>query len=190
MTLLLHLGLTNAEYFPKSWLEGLSFLAYVLSVWLNFDFQMVSSSSVAVPSSYWTGLMSGFYVWAQSLSCVWLFATPWTIARQAHAPLSMGFPRQEYWSGLPFLSPRDLSDPGIEPMSPVSPALAGGFFTTVPLGKPPKFFCSTVNKLSWALPSCPEIQSQPVPLGMPLNICKRSNKETWLLLTRIPQRWL
>ena len=41
------------------------------------------------------------------------FATPWTVALQA--PLSIGFPREEYWSGLPFLSPGDLSDPGIEP---------------------------------------------------------------------------
>ena len=61
-------------------------------------------------------------------SCVQPFATLWTIAHQA--PLSMGFPRQEYWSGLPFPLPRDLSNPGIEPMSLVSPALAGGFFTT------------------------------------------------------------
>ena len=52
------------------------------------------------------------------------------------APLSMGFPRQEYWSGLPFPSPGDLPDPGIEPESPKSPALAGGFFTTEPPGKP------------------------------------------------------
>ena len=43
-------------------------------------------------------------------------ATPWTVARQA--PLSMGFSRQEYWSGLPFPSPGDLSNPGIEPRSP------------------------------------------------------------------------
>ena len=43
-------------------------------------------------------------------------ATPWTVARQA--PLSMGFSRQEYWSGLPFSSPGDLPDPGIEPRSP------------------------------------------------------------------------
>ena len=42
----------------------------------------------------------------------------------------MGFPRQEYWSGLPFPPPGDLPDPGIKPESPVSPALAGGFFTT------------------------------------------------------------
>ena len=48
-----------------------------------------------------------------------VFATPWTVARQA--PPSMGFPRQEYWSGLPFASPGDLPNPGIKP---VSPALA------------------------------------------------------------------
>ena len=48
------------------------------------------------------------------------FAIPWTVAHQA--PLSMGFPRQEYWSGQPFPSPRDLPDPGIEPMSPAQRA--------------------------------------------------------------------
>ena len=46
------------------------------------------------------------------------------------ASLSMGFSRQEYWSGLPFLTPGDLSEAGFEPVSPVSPALAGGFLTT------------------------------------------------------------
>ena len=51
----------------------------------------------------------------KSLSCVQLFGTPWTIAYQA--PPSMGFSRQEYWSGLPFPSPGDLPDPGIEPRS-------------------------------------------------------------------------
>ena len=48
----------------------------------------------------------------------------------------MGYSRQEYWSGLPFPSTEDLPDPGIEPMSPESPVLAGGFFTTEPLEKP------------------------------------------------------
>ena len=57
--------------------------------------------------------------------------TPWTIACQA--PLSMGFSRQEHWNRLPCPSPGDLPDPGMEP---VSPALAGGFFTTEPPGKP------------------------------------------------------
>ena len=58
----------------------------------------------------------------QSLSCVRLFATPWTVARQA--PPSMEFSRQEYWSGLPFPSPGDLPNPGIEPRSPALQAEA------------------------------------------------------------------
>ena len=61
------------------------------------------------------------------VSHVWLFATPWTVAHQA--PLSMGFSRQEDWSGLPCPPPRDLPDPGMEPVSLMSPALAGGVFT-------------------------------------------------------------
>ena len=64
-------------------------------------------------------------------SCPDSFATPWTVARQA--PLSMGFPRQEYCSGLPFPLPRDLPNPRIKPEST---ALAGGFFITELSGKP------------------------------------------------------
>ena len=60
------------------------------------------------------------------------FAKPWTVARQA--TLFVRFPRQEQWSGLSFPSPRGLPHPEIEP---VSPALAGGFFTTEPPGKTP-----------------------------------------------------
>ena len=69
--------------------------------------------------------------WVCMLSClswVQLFVTPWTVVRQAL--LSMGFSRQESWSGLPCPPPGDLPDPGIEPMSLMSPALTGGFFTT------------------------------------------------------------
>ena len=66
-----------------------------------------------------------FILCAQTLSCVQLLVTPWAVAHQA--PLSMGFSRQEYWSGLSFLSPGHLPALGIEP---VSPALAGRFFTT------------------------------------------------------------
>ena len=64
----------------------------------------------------------------QLLSRVWLLATLWTVAHQAL--LSMAFSRQEYWSGLLFPSPGYLPDPGIRSESLVSPALAGGFFTT------------------------------------------------------------
>ena len=60
-------------------------------------------------------------------------ATPWTEA--CPASLSMEFTRQEYWSGLPLPTPGDLPDPEIEPVSPNSPTLAGGFFTTAPPGK-------------------------------------------------------
>ena len=66
----------------------------------------------------------------KSLSRVRLFAIPWTIAYQA--PPSMGFSRQEYWSGLPFPSPGDLPDPGIEPWSP---AFQADTLTSEPRGK-------------------------------------------------------
>ena len=61
-------------------------------------------------------------------SHVQLFETPWTVARQA--PLSMGFSRQEYWSGLPCPPPGDLLNPGTESMSLMSHSLAGEIFTT------------------------------------------------------------
>ena len=67
----------------------------------------------------------------KSLSRVRLFGTPWTVAYQA--PLSVGFSRQEYWSGLPFPSPGDLPNPGIEPGSPVLQADA---LPSEPPGKP------------------------------------------------------
>ena len=76
----------------------------------------------------WTGFM-----WVHVCVChLQLFATPWTIACQA--PLSMGFSRQEYWSGLPFSPPADLPDPGIKPPSLASQSLAGRFFTIEPPG--------------------------------------------------------
>ena len=75
-------------------------------------------------------------------------ATPWTVARQA--PLSTGLSSKEYWNGLPFLPPGDLPDPVIELTSPVSPALAGGFFTPEPPGKLIVYgsFCDTRAELS------------------------------------------
>ena len=64
------------------------------------------------------------------------FVTPWTVVHLA--PLSMGFPSQEYWSGLPFPPPGDIHNPGIKPMSS---ALADGFFTTEPRGKCVYVYC-------------------------------------------------
>ena len=69
--------------------------------------------------------------WVKSLSRVWLFVIPWTVVYQVS--LSMGFSRQEYWSGVPFPSPGDLPDPGIEPRSP---ALQAEALPTEPPGKP------------------------------------------------------
>ena len=78
----------------------------------------------------------------KSLSRVRLFATPWTVAYQA--PLSMGFSRQEHWSGLPFHSPEDLPNTGFKPGSPT---LAGKFFTTEPPGKPMKIVALRYRKI-------------------------------------------
>ena len=75
---------------------------------------------------FWVSL--GYAGVFSRFSCVQLLVTLWTVARQA--PLSTGFPRQEYWSGLPRLPPGDLPVPGIELTALASPALAGGFFTT------------------------------------------------------------
>ena len=79
-----------------------------------------------------------------SLSHVQLFATPQTVAHQA--PQSMGFPRQEHWSGLPFASPEDLPDPGIKP---ASPALAGRFSTTEPPRKSSPFYSFAFIRMSY-----------------------------------------
>ena len=74
------------------------------------------------------------------LSHVCLFAIPWTVALQA--PLSMGFSRQEYWSGLPFSPPGDRPNPGIKPESLASPAFAGGLFTTSATGEAKNVFAA------------------------------------------------
>ena len=78
--------------------------------------------------------MSHFVFFACELRHVQFFGTLCTVARQA--PLSMGFSRQEYWSGLPFPLPGYLPHLETEPASLVSPALAGGCFTIAPPGKP------------------------------------------------------
>ena len=92
-----------------------------------------------------------------------LWHTRFTIARQAS--LSMGFPSQEYWSGLPFTPPGDLFDPGIEPMSPAALALAGGFSTTELPGKP--FYLKNHNY--WYHTHCP----------CKIGPCRRNSKE-WM----------
>ena len=92
---------------------------------------MLGVAGVCDDYHYFPSVLLSFWLPAQ---LVWLLcptlAKPWTVPCQA--PLSMGFSGQEYWSRLPFPSPGDLTDPGTEP---VSPALAGRFFTTEPPGK-------------------------------------------------------
>ena len=102
-------------------LFGLLLYSYVkVDVWLRVDAQIILMNKLIVKYSI-----------VESLSCVRLFVTLWAVAYLAS--LSMGFSRQEYWSGLPCHPPGNLPDPGIEA---TSPALLGGFFTTEPPGKP------------------------------------------------------
>ena len=82
---------------------------------------------------------------AESLQSCLTFAALRTVAHQA--PLSMGFSRQEYWSGLPCPPPGDLPDPGIEPASLMSPALADGFFTTSAPWEDDPYYIKTDNLL-------------------------------------------
>ena len=91
------------------------------SIFYSFQYNLIQSFSKYCRLVYQHFMLN-------YLSCVQLFEILWTIAHQA--PLSMELPRQEYWSGLSCLPPGNLSDPGIKPLSLVSSALAGGFFTT------------------------------------------------------------
>ena len=85
--------------------------------------------------------------------------TRWTIAHQA--PLSMRFSRQEYWSGLLCPPPGDLPDPGIEPMSLMSPALAGRFFTTSATWKPYLYYIISIMLLLLSRFSCVRLCATP-----------------------------
>ena len=84
--------------------------------WNHVWTKCVQCSIVFNIKSFWMHCVTNGLANVKSLSRVWLFATLWTVAHQA--PLSIGFSRQEYWGGLPFPSPDDLLNPGIEPGSP------------------------------------------------------------------------
>ena len=100
----------------------------------------------------------------KSLSRVRLVTTPWTVAFQA--PLSMGFSRQEYWSGLPFPLPGELPDPGIEPGSP---ALEANALTSEPPGKP-LLLRLLLNRFSHVrLCAAPETAAHQAPLSLGLS---------------------
>ena len=108
-------------------------------IWkLNMVLQFSDLFRSILPIKAWRGgEFGGEWSEMKSLSCVRLFVTPWTVAHQA--PLSMVFSRQGYWSGLPFPSPGDLPDPGIEPGSP---ALQADALPSEPPGKAESLYCS------------------------------------------------
>ena len=140
--------------FLRGWYSGLSHSLWALSVsaspsaWLllkdkperverrvGCTWHSHCGDPIAFPVICTESLFSapGFYLQACVLSCVQLFATLWTLAHQV--PLSIEFSRQGHWSGLPFPSPGDLPDPGVDTPSTVSSALVAGFFTTEPPGQ-------------------------------------------------------
>ena len=114
-------------------------------IFLSNNLKIINSPQL---NSSWSSFTS-----THVCSVVSASATPWTVA--GLAPLSMGFFRQEYWSGLPCSPPGDLPDPGIEFTSPASPALAHRFSTTEPPGKPHKHETAFLNLcvyLFWPVP--------------------------------------
>ena len=107
-------------------------------------------------------------------SHVQLVATPRTVGCQA--PQSMGFSRQEYWSGLPFPFPGDLPHPGIELRSLMSPALAGGFFTTSATWEVPAcslIFKNGIKRVSGEFPDGPVVKT-------PCFLCRGCKFNPWL----------
>ena len=109
---------------------------HILNYFLFWHFTRTSLAPVSFPSfsTVLESIKHLIYVPECVLSCVLFLATPQTVVHQVL--LSMGFYWQEYWNGLPFPPPGYLPDPEIEPASLASPALTGGFFTTVPPGRP------------------------------------------------------
>ena len=103
-TLLLYYHITRSYYNITWWSEN-SFSRLKFSLYIGVEGHKAGDIGIKVTSNL-----------VKLFSCVQLFATPWAVAN--HAPLSIGFSRQEYWSGLPFPSPGDLLSPGIEPGFP------------------------------------------------------------------------
>ena len=120
---------TTDIYFLGAWKSKIKMWAGLVSSEASLlGLQTAAFPTDCLPSLHVGVLIFSYCVYAKLLSRVWLFATPWTVVRQPS--LSMGFSRQEYWNGLPCPPPNDLLDPGIKLTSLISPALAGGFFTT------------------------------------------------------------
>ena len=127
------ISFSRGSSWPRDWTQVSCMAGGFFTVWATREDCQITARILIQESlvswgqsSRWNGFVVGV---VQSLSHVWLFATSWTVAHQS--PPSMGFYRQEYWSGLPFPSPGNLPDPGTES---ASPSLAGGFSTTEPPG--------------------------------------------------------
>ena len=122
----------SSHQFPSPTHGCCVFLFYSLSLWkLIVTFNALLRRRIlssAVKEKWHTNIFMFLSCVWKSLSCVQLFATPWTAACQT--PLSMKFSRQEYWSGLLCPLPGDLPNSGIEPTSLMFPAFTGGYFTT------------------------------------------------------------
>ena len=133
------------------WMEEMA-LELCFKGWTSVDNKMGKTDGKSILSGRNYNSKDTFksmFAWVLShFSRVWFFATLWTAARQA--PLSMGFSRQEYWSGLQYPPPGDLPNTGIEPESLMFPALAGGFFTTSTTWEAPKA-CWKNSKLFYLL---------------------------------------
>ena len=134
---------------PASFVERPSFLHCIAFTPLCKKPHSKYGMSVCVWIHQWSVLspanrnVYSFLFYVCVLSHVGLFATLWTVAQQA--PLSVGFPRSGYWSGLTFHPLGDLPKPGTEPRSLASPALTGGFLTTLLPGKPLSLLCASTN---------------------------------------------
>ena len=113
----------------------------VLSAWANSVQNENPEHCVYILRAKQIRFIITFACMIRCFSYVWLCMTPWTAACQA--PLSMGFSRQVYWSGLLCPPLGDLPDSGIEPMSLMSPEMAGGILSLVSPGKPPNMYIST-----------------------------------------------
>ena len=134
-----HLGVTHKGTLGWRGCHGVFWSLFFFYEWLVSNYKYLwELNYLNWQLVQWTKILWKPYHMFISLSCVWVFATPWTAAHQGS--LSMGFSRQEYWSGLPFPSPGDPPNPRMEPGSPV---LQVDSLPPEPPGKPTCFVLRT-----------------------------------------------
>ena len=158
-----------------------SWISHYYFIKIKYEYRPRGNVSPWIPKSVcflnntWRQICSSRYAYACLLSRVRLLVIPWTVARQA--PLSVGFSRQESWGGLPFPPPGDPPNPGMEPPSLWSPALAEGVFSTVPPGKP----CSLRQTKSKQARGGHNILFLTLFLGYKLNLRKKIISSTFVM---------